>query len=123
MTGKDIIVVFSQNGTALADTAIKSDSIKVNADVIEKASATQQAWKEYIAGRNGWTLSTGYLVLASAKIRDVLMVGQTFDVTVRPTTGNTTLTGKAIMTDCEQVYNLGNLIKGTFSFQGTGPLS
>ena len=64
MTGKDLIVIISQNGTAIASTCIRSQEIQTSADTIEKASATQQNWKEYVAGRNAWSLNVSYLVLS-----------------------------------------------------------
>jgi hypothetical protein len=42
MNGKDIIIILSQIGTALASTAVKSHDITTAADTIEKASSTQQ---------------------------------------------------------------------------------
>lgn len=120
MTGKDIILTFSQNGTVLASTAIKSDDIQTKADIIEKSSSTNQTWREYIAGRNEWSVNVSYLVLADAKIRDLLLVGQTFTVTA--TKGSVSMTGQAILTDVKHSYNVGALAKGSFSFRGTGPL-
>lgn len=113
-------MTFSLNGTAMASTKIKSDDIQTQADTIEKSSATNQLWREYIAGRNEWSVNVSYLVLASAKILDLLLVGQTYDVTV--TSGQTTMSGKAILTSVKQTYSIGALAKGSFSFQGTGPL-
>ena len=85
MTGKDITLVLSQNGTALASTRIRSNDIQTKADIIERSSATQQSWREFIAGRNEWSLTVGYLVLASSQVKDLLMVGQTFDITMTAT--------------------------------------
>ena len=65
MTGKDIIVVLSQNSVAVASTCIRSQDIQTQADLIEVASASQQSWREYIAGRKGWSLTVTYLVLAA----------------------------------------------------------
>ena len=122
MTGKDIIVILSQNGTPMASTAIKSDDIQTRADTIEKASSTQQQWREYIAGRKEWTLTTNYLVLAAAKLTDVLLVGQSFDVTIRHISENVLLTGQAILTDCNQTHTVNSLCQGSFTFRGNGPL-
>ena len=41
MTGKDIIIILTQGGTALASTRVRSQDIQTQADVIEKASSTQ----------------------------------------------------------------------------------
>ena len=122
MTGKDIIVILSQNGTPMASTRIKSDDIQTQANAIEKASATQQDWEEVIPGRKRWTLNCNYLVLTSAKLTDVLLIGQSFDITVRHISENVTLTGHAILTDAKQTHTVNSLCQGSFSFRGNGPL-
>ena len=125
MTGKDITVIIAQDGTALASTRIKSNDIKTKCDVIEKASANQQTWKEYIAGRSEWSVNVAYLVLASPQVQNLLLVSQTFDLTLTASDGTDTetLTGKAILTAADIKANSGSLAQGTFAFQGTGPLS
>ena len=123
MTGKDIILVLSQGGTALASTAIKSQDIQTEADVIEKASSSQQSWREYIAGRKGWSVTLSYLVLTSDKILDLLKVGQTFSVTMKETNDNTNkVTGNAILKAVKQTASVGNLAQGSWQLQGTGAL-
>ena len=122
MTGKDIIVILSQGGTALASTSIRSQDIQTSCATIEKASSTQQDWQEPIAGRKSWNLTVNYLVLSSAKVNDLLYVGQTFDV--RMNIGETTyLVGTAIMNQVKQTATIGNLTQGSFSLKGSGPLA
>lgn len=123
MTGKDIILVLSQGGTALASTAIKSQDIQTEADVLEKASSSQQSWREYIAGRKGWSVTLSYLVLTSDKILDLLKVGQTFSVTMKKVDDNTNkVTGNAILKAVKQTASVGNLAQGSWQLQGTGAL-
>ena len=123
MTGKEIILVLSQGGTALASTAIKSQDIQTEADVIEKASSSQQSWREYIAGRKGWSVTLSYLVLTSDKILDLLKVGQTFSVTMKKVDDNTNkVTGNAILKAVKQTASVGNLAQGSWQLQGTGAL-
>jgi predicted secreted protein len=123
MTGKDIILVLSQGGTALASTAIKSQDIQTEADVLEKASSSQQSWREYIAGRKGWSVTLSYLVLTSEKILDLLKVGQTFSVTMKKVDDNTNkVTGNAILKAVKQTASVGNLAQGSWQLQGTGAL-
>ena len=123
MTGKDIILVLSQGGTALASTAIKSQDIQTEADVLEKASSSQQSWREYIAGRKGWSVTLSYLVLTSDKILDLLKVGQTFSVTMKKANDNTNkVTGNAILKAVKQTASVGNLAQGSWQLQGTGAL-
>lgn len=123
MTGKDIIVVISQSGTALASTRIRSHGIQTKADTIEIASSSQQSWREYIAGRKEWSLTVSYLVLASAKIADLLKIGQTFSITVKDSDSTTSVSGSAILTAVKQTATVGNLAQGSFTFQGSGALS
>ena len=116
-------MVFSRSGTALASTCIKSDEIQTQADTIEKSSATQQDWREYISGRKEWSVTVSYLVLTAQKITDVLMVGNIFDVTIRDSANTVSMTGQAILTDVKQSYAVGALAKGSFAFKGNGPLA
>ena len=124
MTGKDIILTLTDSSSqVLASTAIKSQDIKTHCDAIEKASETQQTWREFVAGRKDWSLSVTYLLLTAAKVKDLLMVGQTFGVVVQKINDNTNkVTGTAILTDVQQTATVGNLATGSFTFQGSGPL-
>lgn len=124
MTGKDVILTLSQGGVALANTRIKSQSIKSQCGVIEKASSTQQDWVEVVAGRNSWSLTVRYLVLSGSQVKDVLKVGQMFDVTMNEY-GSTTnkVTGTALLSAVDAEYPTGNLAQGTFTFTGSGALT
>ena len=122
MTGKDIIVILSQNSVAVASTCIRSQDIQTQSDLIEVASASQQSWREYIAGRKGWSLTVNYLVLAAAQLSDLLLTGQVFGVTVKDVGNTTSLTGTAIMATAKQTATVGNICQGTFQLQGTGAL-
>jgi hypothetical protein len=122
MTGRDIIVILSQNGVAVASTAIRSDEIQTQCDVIERASASNQNWKEFVEGRAEWSLTVNYLMLSAARLSDVLKVRQRFDVTLRDRTNTTQLSGTAIMTSAKQTHTVGNLCQGSFSLKGTGAL-
>ena len=125
MNGKDIIIILSQNSTALASTAVKSHDISTVVDTIEKASSTQQDWREYVKGRKGWSVNMSYLVTTASKILWELEVGKTFDITIRDAGNSPTysLVGKAILETAKQTYTVGNLANGSFVLKGTGPLS
>ena len=124
MTGTDVIMTLSQCGTALANTKIKSQSIKAQCETIEKSSATQQEWVEVIGGRKSWSLTVRYLVLAGSQVKDVLKVGQMFDITMNES-GSTTnkVTGTALLSAVDAEYPTGNLAQGTFTFTGSGALT
>lgn len=123
MTGQDIIVILSHNGTAIASTSIKSQDIKSHCDTIEKASSTQQSWVELLAGRKSWKIDISYLVLSAASVLDLLLVGETFTVTVKQKGSNTGVTGSAILTDVSNLASFGNLAQGSFTLQGSGALA
>ena len=125
MTGKDLIVILSQGGTALASTKVRSQDIRTHCNVIETASSTQQEWEESVPGRKSWTLTVNYLMLAATQVRNLLYVGQKFDITVRDAdnTSGGSVTGKAIVTDVSGVATVGNLAQGSFSFKGSGALT
>lgn len=116
--GNNIIVLSS--GVAIA--GVKSDEIQSGAETIEIASATQQDWKEFIAGRKEWSLNTNYLLLADSRLADLLNIGTVYELAVTDREGNTTVSGRAILTICKQTHTRGNLCQGTFQFRGTGPL-
>ena len=118
-----MILTLSQDGTALANTKIKSQSIKTQCGSIEKASETQQEWVEVVAGRKSWSITVRYLVLSGSQVKDVLKVGQMFDITMNEY-GSTTnkVTGKALLSAVDAEYPTGNLAQGTFTFTGNGAL-
>ena len=124
MTGKDVILTLSQNGVALANTKIKSQSIESQCGVIEKASSTQQDWVEVVAGRKSWSLTVRYLVLSGSQVKDVLKVGQTFSITMQEYGSSTNkVTGTALLSGVDAEYPTGNLAQGTFTLTGSGALT
>ena len=123
--GNSIIIGKMVNGDFVAFAAVKSHDVMNQCDVIEKASATQQTFKEFIPGREEWTINVSYLVLqdANSNIEDLMKVRQTYRICIKGRTGTYALYGDAICTRCKQSYQLGNLSVGTFALQGTGALS
>ena len=102
---------------------VTSHNIDADCETIEKASATQQDYREYVAGRKGWSIDVSYLVLSAAGIADPLSVGTTYYLVNRDRAGSTKIVGQAILTQCKQAYTRGNLVSGSFRFQGTGALT
>lgn len=121
MTGKELTIILSQGGTAIAATRIRSNDLQANASPIEVASATQQDWKEFIAGRKEWSLTINYLILAKAQVQDLLYVGQAFGITAQA--DDVQVSGTAIMTAVRQTATIGNLAQGSYTLKGSGALS
>lgn len=124
--GNNIIVyASSDNGTTwTAVAATKSDELQTECELIEKASASQQAWREYIPGRKSWGLNVAQLVTAVADIRNVLQIGTRVKIRVggRSYSGSAGVEGFAIVKQCKVSMARGALANGSFIFQGDGPL-
>lgn len=124
MNGNTILIY--RGSTVVAATSLEgvtSHTVDSDCETIEKASAEQQDFKEYVAGRKGWSIDVSYLVLSAAGIADPLTVGTTYYLVNRDRAGSTKIVGQAILQQCKQTYTRGNLVSGSFRFQGTGALT
>jgi predicted secreted protein len=132
MTGKDILIYLTYNSTTVGITACKSSELTGQSDLIEKASSSQQKWREYIAGRNEWGFTASYIVMRAAPsttnqiggtLADMQKMGIKFGVTIRDVANTYSLSGSAFLQQVKQTYTVGNLIAGSFQFKGTGALT
>ena len=117
--GNNILVYL--NGTAIAGT--KSNEIQTDCDMIEVTNQNSAQWRQYLAGRKNWSVSTGFLVLAGADIKKLLNVGTTYTLRFRDRAGSNIIEGQAILKTCKISATRGNLATGAFSFQGSGELA
>ena len=109
-------------GTSKIIAGTRTNEINTECGSIEIASASQQDWQEFIAGRKSWSLSVGWLLLANADVQKILKVGTM--VTVYVKTGSTQLlTGTALITQARLTLGQGNLANGSFSLKGSGALT
>lgn len=127
--GNDIIMIASSTDDSSASTivaATKSHDITVTCDTIETASPTQGQWREYLAGRKEWELSTSWLLVSQGFNTQMLKPGYTYSITIgqraTPTISNS-LTGNVICTQAHITATRGSLVQGSFKFKGTGTLS
>ena len=116
------ILIYS-NGTAIAGTV--SNEIQSGAELIEISSPTSGQWKEYIASRKSWSINVSHLLLADDGVRDLLNVGTSYTLKFRGrnSADNTGVTGTAILKSCKITATKGNLVHGSFTFQGTSSLT
>lgn len=117
--GNNILVYL--NGTAIAGT--KSNEIQTECDMIEVTNQNSAQWRQYLAGRKNWSVSTGFLVLAAADTKKLLNVGMTYTLRFRDRAGTSILQGQAIMKQCKISAARGSLATGSFTFQGSGELA
>jgi len=111
----------------------RSNDIQTDCDTIEIASATQGAWREFMAGRKNWSITVNYLVAPDTSalsisggtgLKDLLQVGNTFTLKIykRGATA-VVLQGNAILKTVKITATRGNLIQGSFQFVGKGAMS
>jgi predicted secreted protein len=125
MNGNNILIQhYDTNSSSwVVFAAVKSQEVQTEAGAIEIASATQQDWEEFIAGRKSWSINCNYLVLTNIGLKDLLYIGNKVQVRVI-TRGDspTYLQGYALILQAKQTHTKGNLVTGSFAFKGTGPL-
>lgn len=129
MTGNDILVYIwfpdeQQTGLWIPIGCTKTHKIQYEGDMQEVSSPTSGSAKEYMPGRKGWSITVNYLVLATAQVRDILMVGQKFKLSFCPRNAQASgVMGEAYMKVCEITSERRNLIQGTFQFLGSSELT
>ena len=119
--GNDIIIY--RGSTLLA--GVKSNDITTKADTIEVSSPTNGQYSDHIPGRKEWSVNVSYLILADADLLELLNVGTIYTLKIcgRNATDANTLTGQATLTTCKITASRGNLVQGSFVFQGKGALA
>lgn len=118
MNGNNIII--KMGGTQIAAT--RSQEIQTSVGTIEIASPTQNGWREFIADRKEWSVTVNFLVTAAAGLEKMLQVGNTYTLVVVDRANTHDLQGSAILTTARQTYTRGNLVQGSFQFQGISSL-
>ena len=116
------ILVFN-GSTAIA--GVKSNEIVCDCELIEISSPSTGAWRQYIAGRKEWSLTVGYLLLASPDVRALLTVGSSYTIKVkgRSDSDSNGVSGTAYLKTCKIDATRGNLVQGSFQFVGTSALT
>ena len=129
------IILVQLDGHTIAGT--KTTEIQVDSELIEIASATQGAYREFIVGRKQWQVTVNYLLMyatyqamftyPNACMTDALLVGNSYTLKFKNRANYydqpITLKGTAILRTCKITATRGNLIQGTFTFVGNGALS
>jgi len=120
--GNNILVYC--NSTLIAGT--QYDEAQMDAELIETSSSTQNRWRSYVAGRNGGSITVGYLVLSTSAlgisggtgIRDLLQVGKSFTLVIKPRNGQDSdgISGSYLLKSVNIRAQRLNLVQGSFQF-------
>ena len=101
----------------------RSCDIQKEREMIEIASPSSGTARTYIPGRTGWSISLNTLVTSPATDLSKLDGNTAVTIKVKVRGGSVILTGQAYFKRCVVSAALGNLVKGSFELQGTGPLA
>ena len=121
INGNNIFV--TMGGTIIAGT--RSNEIQTDCDMIEISNPNSGDWRQYMAGRKDWSVQTSFLVTNVTNIRQLLNIGTSYNLVFRDrnSTSGASVSGTAILKTCKISSVRGNLVTGSFAFQGTGALS
>ena len=121
-SGRDLILRDSYNNVLLA--ASKSIEITIDTELREVAASNTAGWREYKAGWKKWSFQVSTLVSSSQLDNAPVMVGSGYyaNFTLNNST-NSIVSGYCICTQVKVTDQKGQIAKGTFVFQGSGPLS
>ena len=125
MNGKDIFVMVEEQSTSTIIAGTRTNELNSSCGMEEVTSPTTGEWDEYRPKRAKWNVTTGYLILASEQVLDLLKVRKQFTlhiVTHENGVNTSVLTGKAWLSTCKINLSIGKLAQGSFQFTGTGPL-
>ena len=121
INGNNIFVTLG--GTIIAGT--RSNEIQTDCDMIEISNPNSGDWRQYMAGRKDWSVQTSFLVTNVTNIRQLLNIGTSYNLVFRDrnSTSGASVSGTAILKTCKISSVRGNLVTGSFAFQGSGALS
>ena len=116
--------MFIVKATGLNIYGAKSDDIEVTCGTNEVVSPTQGNWREFIADRKEWQVTTNYLLQSTgSEIDKVLNVGTKYPIRFIDKASYHALVGEAILVSAKISAIKGNLVTGSFQFKGTGALN
>ena len=120
MNGNDILIY--KNGVAIA-AAVSCDT-SGDADMLEVSDPNSGKYKKYVSDLIGWTITVNCLFLSAARFKDeFLTLGNEFVIKRAGRDGTGALQGNAFLKTCRETATRGNLVQGSFVFQGSGPLT
>ena len=113
--------MLSKDGVPVA--AVVTHDVNTEAASIEKASATQGKYREYVPGRKQFTIKAEWLMVSSAVMLGLLQTGQTFAVSSYDRQNERrNVHGIAKMEACNIQLTRGTLVHGQFALRGSGYL-
>lgn len=125
LNGNDLIIAHVAEGTVHPFAASKSCEIETDCEPVEISSPSSGVYRSYVAGRKVWMVRLNYLVDSTGyAVLNTKNVGNTYRLKcyVRNNSVVDKIEGDAILTSCVVSAIRGNLIIGSWTFQGSGDI-
>lgn len=121
--GKNLMILKNTTGSTYAAVVAgaRSCDVNVEGDQIETSSPSDGQWRNYIAGRKGWSITVGYLMSVGTFPTEAEMVNTT--VTIRVSDGTVQMQGTAIVKVWKATGTVLTMAQGSFQLLGIGALT
>ena len=123
MNIKGSTIVLIKNGLVVA--ALVTQDVSASAERIGTAGATQGQWTEAITGQRNWEVNATWLLNNGGLLTDdMLQVGETFVLKIaNRSMPDDAVFGLARLKQCSVKGVVGNIVTGTFKFDGSDELN
>jgi hypothetical protein len=122
--GNDLIIQAKVGNVYQTIAACNSCEVENVADVKEISSPSSGVYREFVSGRKAWTVRANFFVPTNARVYQKLtQVGDTFHLKLYVRNyASDYLIGDAILVQAKVTGTTGNVLTGSWVFQGTGLL-
>lgn len=121
--GNDLIVATVVNNVAYAIASAKSCDIDFSCDLKEISSPTSSEYRSYMAGRKIWRVTVNFMVPTDhTAVISEKNVGSTYTLRcyIRGNPDIDKIEGTAILQQAKVTGTRGNILQGSWVFQGSG---
>lgn len=115
--GKDVTIRNADDDNALVALSTNCE-LSVSSDTLE--TATGGKYRTFVAGHCEWSVTISAFISAIGTGID--MMGGTYEIAFTDDASSVAYTGTVLCTDYKVTANVRDLVKGSFAFQGSGPL-
>ena len=126
LLGNDLIIATGQvGGTLTAIASAKSCEIDTNCELKEISSPSSSEYRTYTPGRKNWKVTVNFLVATSSLgVLTMKNVGQSYMLKayIRNNSVVDAFQGTAILQQAKITGTRGNLLQGSWVFQGSGDI-
>lgn len=126
MNGKYYVIKLGNTAIAALKTVKISTSAKTEELSNAGLSQAENMWERSITTKLKWSVSTDQLIAQDTDVASSLLrAGMTYTLKVYKSASDSTAaaSGSVICTKASITASVGSLIKGSFTFEGNGPLS